>query len=304
MSSRGSPMKTLVIHRRATDEQTMPIVRVVGGQGTLRYRALTRGCSVVLGRDEDVDIPLPKEITLSRQHAVITNEAGQLWLEDLGSTNGSWVSGEVVTGRRRIEPGEAIRLGDVVLRVDLVTIEELANLSVATEKLDRADYDPLTGLRNRRWVTDALPALVERWLAAGKPVSALMVDIDHFKRVNDTFGHGAGDEVLKKVAQMVLSSIRETDAGIRLGGEEFLVVLPRADEEQATWVAERIRRAMRKCVWQELVCGLTSVTASVGVAQLHEGEAILAWHERADKALYAAKNQGRNRTEVSSELEN
>lgn len=300
---RNAPVHTRVIHRRATDEQMMPVVRVVSGQGTLRYRALTQGCSVVIGRDDDVEVALPAEVTVSRRHALITNEQGEIWLEDLGSTNGSWVGDQVVTGRRRVGSGEAIRLGDVVLRVDLVTIEELASLSVAVEKLDRADHDALTGLRNRRWVNDALPRMVQRWRAAERSVSALMVDIDHFKRVNDTYGHAAGDVVLCRVAELITTSIRSTDVAVRLGGEEFFVVLPRADEEQATWVAERIRRALLKVDWESEVAGLEEVTASVGVAELEPGEGLDVWRDRADRALYAAKRLGRNRTEIASELE-
>ncbi|HPU54388.1 MAG TPA: GGDEF domain-containing protein, partial [Burkholderiaceae bacterium] len=129
--------------------------------------------------------------------------------------------------------------------------------------------------------------------------SLLMVDIDHFKKVNDTCGHLFGDRVLQGVARAIAATVKGRDIAARFGGEEFSVLLPGTDSVGAVCVAEQIREAVsgiriRRAQSEQTIA---SVTVSVGVAQRTPGEAFDAWFDRADKALYKAKNNGRNRVE-------
>jgi two-component system cell cycle response regulator len=162
--------------------------------------------------------------------------------------------------------------------------------------LELAVTDQLTGLHNRRYMTGQLGALVNRAVRGGDPVAALMVDIDHFKKINDGFGHDVGDEVLREFAVRLASNVRAIDLPCRYGGEEFVVIMPDTKLEDARKIAERIRRHVAGSPFR--VGGDAeplTVTISVGVAATcgpdDNAEALL---KRADEAVYAAKAAGRN----------
>lgn len=162
--------------------------------------------------------------------------------------------------------------------------------------------DSLTGLYNRWYVMEKIDSEMNRALRHGSPMSLLMLDLDHFKRVNDSFGHSVGDEVLKVVGQVLRESCRVYDVPGRYGGEEFCIVLPETRVGNTTQVAERIRSRLAST---ELPVGETSitVTASIGVAGMDSvaDEGVVsaaALLDRADRALYAAKHHGRNRVEM------
>ncbi len=158
--------------------------------------------------------------------------------------------------------------------------------------------DGLTGLRNRRWLDQTLPRLVERHARDGSPLAVAMIDVDHFKRYNDSHGHSAGDRVLMAVSRVLATLLRPTDLVSRYGGEEFTALLPQADIEGAHAAAERVRAGVaRTTVRTPEGAELPSVTISVGVAQLRAGEDPAALMKRADDALYQAKRLGRNRVE-------
>jgi diguanylate cyclase (GGDEF)-like protein len=163
--------------------------------------------------------------------------------------------------------------------------------------------DALTGLYNRRYMIEKIESEMNRSLRHGSPVAVLMMDIDHFKRVNDTWGHAVGDQVLKSVGQVLRDSCRVYDIPGRYGGEEFCVVLPETSLGHSPAVAERIRTRVAAAM---VPVGATAVnvTASIGIAAIDDetADAILtasALIDRADQALYAAKNRGRNRVELS-----
>ena len=162
--------------------------------------------------------------------------------------------------------------------------------------------DALTGLYNRWFVMEKIEAEINRSLRSGAPLTLMMLDIDHFKRVNDTYGHTAGDHVLQSVGKMLKESCRVYDIPGRYGGEEFCVLLPDTKIGSTPTVAERIRNRLEST---ELAVGAESivVTASIGVAGLEagDGDTVLtsaALIDRADRALYAAKRLGRNRVEM------
>jgi diguanylate cyclase len=155
--------------------------------------------------------------------------------------------------------------------------------------------DGLSGLLNRRSWEDAVSAEFQRCRRGGRAATLLMLDIDHFKRINDRHGHPAGDEVIRRIATILRDTIREEDLAGRYGGEEFGILLPETGAEGARVIAERVRRLIEDCA---LSLGIRC-TASIGVAERQPGDSGYAeWISRADRALYAAKERGRNRTEV------
>ena len=165
------------------------------------------------------------------------------------------------------------------------------------QSLEAAVTDQLTGLHNRRYMTGQLTALVARAAQGGEPVAALLVDLDHFKKINDSFGHDVGDEVLREFAVRLATNVRAADLPVRYGGEEFVVIMPGASLEAAERTAERIRlhvsgAPIRVAGGSEVL----SVTISIGVAATKgPGDTPEALLKRADQALYEAKSSGRNR---------
>ncbi len=163
--------------------------------------------------------------------------------------------------------------------------------------LELAVTDQLTGLHNRRYMTGQLNALVARAVKGGDPVAALLIDIDHFKKINDNFGHDVGDEVLREFALRVASNVRAIDLPCRYGGEEFVVIMPDTPLGGAELVAERIRTHVAGSPFR--VAGgeeLLTVTISIGVAAtLGEDDTPAALLKRADEAVYEAKAAGRNK---------
>jgi two-component system cell cycle response regulator len=163
--------------------------------------------------------------------------------------------------------------------------------------LELAVTDQLTGLHNRRYMTGQLGALVNRATRGGEPVGALLIDIDHFKKINDGFGHDVGDEVLQEFAVRLASNVRAVDLPCRYGGEEFVVIMPDTPLAAAERIAERIRLHVAGSPFR--VAGgkeLLTVTISIGVAATGgEGDTPEALLKRADAAVYEAKSLGRNK---------
>lgn len=178
----------------------------------------------------------------------------------------------------------------------MVDVTERHNLAREMERL--ATTDPLTGLYNRRVLLDRSEETVERVRRYGRAASIIMMDIDHFKSVNDTFGHDIGDRVLKRVAEVLRGTLRKAgDLVARFGGEEFAVLVPETNIEGALILAERLRLAVEQTEI-DTPMGPRSFTASFGVAALEDGDgSVETAIKRADEALYRAKNGGRNRVE-------
>jgi diguanylate cyclase (GGDEF)-like protein len=185
--------------------------------------------------------------------------------------------------------------------------EHLAEMEAMNRQLEEISVrDVLTGLYNRRYFQDRLEQEFNRGLRHHRPVSVVMVDIDHFKRVNDTYGHPVGDEVLRSVARLLLEHTRTIDIAGRYGGEEFSIVLPETAPAEALRVAERLRERVEATVLHRLeregvAAESLHCTISVGVASYAgEGYASPAdFLKAADDALYAAKHAGRNRVQVA-----
>ncbi len=181
---------------------------------------------------------------------------------------------------------------------------ETVQLSLAKAEM-QSKTDALTGLANRRSFDDVLRSAMIHAMETAEPLCVLMIDIDHFKRFNDTHGHLVGDQVLRLVAKVLRDSLRDSDLAARYGGEELVAVLPGIDLTSCGEVAERVRRRISDAKLTKRTSGqeIGSVTVSIGVAQFRLGEAGDTLIERCDRGLYRAKNAGRNRVVTETEIE-
>lgn len=203
----------------------------------------------------------------------------------------------------RMAHEEAARFSELEHRMILTQRENL-DLIVKNRVLSEvSSRDTLTGLYNRRYVIEKIDSEMSRAMRHGSPMAVLMLDIDHFKTINDTYGHGVGDQVLKWVGKTVKDSCRVYDVPGRYGGEEFCIVLPETKINGTTVVAERIRTKLSETA-HNFGASNVVVTASIGIAgvdsETEENVTLspAALIERADRALYTAKRAGRNRVEM------
>ena len=218
-----------------------------------------------LGRSADNSFQI-NDITVSREHAFVTvDNLGSVHIRDEGSTNGTYVNGKRIRPQRLVEvaDGDRVQLGtSVVLKVVRLDPKDE---QFQREMFERTVRDTLTGLYNRAYLINQIGVLAERSASQGVGLAVLMVDIDHFKQINDRHGHLTGDGVLRQVAAVLRESTRSEDLVARFGGEEFVVVLPVSVPDLATERAERIRSNLAE---RTLIASGTEirVTASIGLA--------------------------------------
>ena len=260
---------------------------------------LAPGRDLVLGRREDADIQIGDD-GVSRTHASLRVEGEGAILRDLGSANGTYVDGRRVPDAE-IRDGARIQVGAHTTLKFLWADELEARYQL--KLAEGALHDALTGLYNRRHLDERLSAELAAAQRHQRPVTLLMVDVDHFKEVNDAHGHLAGDEALKMVASVLREAVRKEDVLARYGGEEFVVVARETALDGGQALAERIRSAVERttCPWQGRELGVTvsiGVTVSVGHAGFVQGRSEREILEAADRALYLAKSLGRNRVET------
>jgi two-component system, cell cycle response regulator len=254
---------------------------------------------VVIGRSEECDIRLSDD-KISRRHCQIelvrNGEEEHVELHDQHSTNGTMVNGEAINSRMLLS-GDRIEIGSTILRFSYSDqIEEQFH----TRLFDMATTDELTGVYNKRYLLRELENQSRIAKRNQRVFSLIMFDIDHFKTVNDTYGHLAGDEFLRLVAFSVGRLLREQDIIGRFGGEEFMVILPETPLEGAMTLAERIRGRIADA---ELLYSDRRIraTISVGVAEFgRHGNDLQILMQAVDKAMYRAKNNGRNRVFAAS----
>jgi len=190
------------------------------------------------------------------------------------------------------------KLSQASHKVKTTMSAQIQQMDMLSQRLQQAETqarnDPLTGLANRRKLREYFQTLPQ-----DLPSLFLMLDIDHFKKINDTYGHDAGDEVLIKIADLLKASVRDTDMVARLGGEEFCIILANTTTKQGIKLAEHIRQKIETTVFPS-PHGNIQVTMSIGVAERQLDEAINHWLKRADQALYHAKNNGRNQVTTTA----
>jgi len=282
-----------------------------------------------VGKNPDGTIPL--RVVMGIHQGVSYADAHKAYIKIIGGLVvitmllllGGWYGAEVLVlrnVRKLLDVARRVHAGDLTARTGLPGgREEISRLGEAFDQMTQALQDrdaelqkalresrelaitdPLTGLHNRRYLFELLGRELLKARRTRTPVAAILLDIDHFKRFNDSFGHEAGDLVLKRVADVVREHVRGSDIGCRYGGEELAVVLPESTREVAVERAERIRRGIEALRLEHGGRPLEAVTASFGVAihPQHAGDAE-ALLRAADEALYEAKRAGRNCVAVS-----
>jgi diguanylate cyclase (GGDEF)-like protein len=256
---------------------------------------------VMIGRAPDSDIVLHDD-NVSRRHALIVYDpAGKLFIEDLGSKNGTLVNGHRIRVRY-LRGGERLVFGArSIFRFEMRDrIEE----EYASRLYESATQDGLTGVHNARFFRDQLAVELAWHTRHRQPLSLLMLDVDHFKDVNDRYGHVAGDMVLKALAQRCRDLVRAEDLFARYGGEEFACLLRQTPLDAARHVAERMRHTIEQArieVQRGDDQTAVGVTVSIGVAELAGASAAPErLVEAADHLLYCAKHAGRNRVVADS----
>ena len=257
---------------------------------------LSSGKELVIGRRDDCEVQIRDE-GVSRRHASLEVRGEGAVLRDLESANGTWVDGKRET-EAQLSDGARVQVGGQTT-LKFIWADEL-EARYQMKLAEGALVDPLTGLHNRRHFEERLGSELAASQRHGHPVSLLLCDVDHFKAINDEYGHLAGDETLKMVAFVLRGAVRKEDALARYGGEEFVVVARETAMDGAQSLGERIRRAVEKsrCAWQGHDLGVTvsiGVTVSVGLSEFVPGRTERELIESADRALYLAKQAGRNR---------
>jgi diguanylate cyclase (GGDEF)-like protein len=253
------------------------------------------GDKTIIGRGQKAQVRLLDD-GISREHAQLVVEGSKIFLEDLGSTNGTFCNGLKVD-RRELCDGDKILVGSTTILK--FTYHDNLDEIFQKQMYESALRDGLTKAFNKKYFTDRLESELTFALRHDSPLVLVMFDIDHFKKVNDTHGHQAGDLVLSELSTLLTSALRAEDVFARYGGEEFAVICRGTDLTQATIVGERMRKAVEKHRFTFEGTHIP-VTISVGIAGLPDPAVKDATDlvARADKALYQSKHGGRNRVTI------
>ena len=252
--------------------------------------------SFTIGRDSKNELVLDLD-NVSRRHALITTREGQSFVQDLDSTNGTYLNDAEVVSEQPLRSGDYLKVGGAIFKflqggnIETLYHEEIYQLTI---------MDGLTQINNKRYFLEYLEREMGRCHRYGRALSLIMFDIDHFKKINDTHGHLAGDHVLKELARLVQARIRRDEVFARYGGEEFAVLLPETTLEGATQLAHDVRQRVEdaRFVFQNETI---PVTVSIGLARLRESHKTgLDLIKEADERLYDAKRGGRNRVVVAA----
>jgi two-component system, cell cycle response regulator len=242
--------------------------------------------TVQIGRGEDATVRVESDL-ISRKHACIQRLGNAYMIQDQGSTNGTFVNGQKV-GTRRLSEGDLIKLDKVVLRYTESDAED-------EQIREQAIVDALTGAYNKRYFDENYGRLVAQCTESGRAFSLIVFDIDHFKKINDTYGHLAGDGVLSGIGDAVRAELLDGEILCRVGGEEFAIIASGRPLTEMRKLAEQVRAAVERAVFSAEGDRIP-VTISLGVSALEQapGEA-QALYRLADERLYQAKRGGRNR---------
>jgi len=283
VSDVGQPIRVA----RASDDCLVVVYQREGGAG--RCIKLDH-LPLRLGRDPDNELVLDDD-GVSRRHARIERRSDRLVLMDVGSTNGTLLNDAELTGIAELHTGDRIQVGSTIFKYLSGSDLEAA---VHEQIFSNATTDALTGLRSKRHLTDELSREFSRARRYNRGFSLLMIDIDHFKAVNDCYGHQVGDIALRAVGSHLLSCLHPDDIAARYGGEEFVVLLQETRLAEAAAIAERICRSISELTISYRDVSL-QVTVSIGCAEYsHADESEARLFERADQRMYAAKVAGRN----------
>ena len=293
---KGAPpaLKTVIAAAPSRAARDRGVVTVTGGNDAGKVISLPPGNMLALGRADEADVRFD-DVSLSRIHARVVRIGSEYVINDAGSTNGTYINDRRIDAPTSLKDGDRIQLGsNTTLRFSLV---DLAEEQALRQVYEAAMKDGLTGIANRKHLEERLDAEVGYAIRHGSPLSIVMLDVDHFKRVNDPLGHLAGDAVLRHMGAALSAGLRQEDLVARYGGEEFVIVARGIEVMNALHVADRLRIWISQTpvyfenqqIW---------ITSSAGVASLadcgdkKDKASLLA---AADGRLYQAKHGGRNR---------
>lgn len=288
IKTRVTTLEELKVQRKGDDCLVViyaPVASDLGRRHVLDQEVVT------IGRDRENDIVLDSD-SVSRRHARIEHRDGRIYLTDLDSTNGTYVNDDNEPVRdAQLRRGDQVKIGDTIFKylsgsdVETQYHETIFNMTIT---------DGLTDVGNKKRLDQLVQKEIPRALRHNRELALLMVDIDHFKDVNDTYGHLAGDSVLRDLAGILAKRLRPDDELGRYGGEEFAAILPETSLGGALKIAEDLRGLVeqhRFIVEGEQI----RVTVSIGAAALKQGMDAKAFFRAADEMLYKAKNGGRNK---------
>lgn len=244
-----------------------------------------------LGRGADNTIVIDMD-NVSRLHARVVKQDDGYYVEDLGSTNGSYVN-DIEVKKDRLRNGDLAKIGGAILKfiqggnIEALYHEEIYQMTI---------IDGLTQIHNKRYFLEFLDREMARCSRYDRPLSLVMFDIDHFKQINDTYGHLAGDFVLKRLAETIGKHVRKEELFARYGGEEFSIIMPETNGKKAGIFCEKIRRMIEQSPVNYEQKEIT-LTISLGIAVMGKHREPLGFIKAADDNLYKAKANGRNRVE-------
>jgi diguanylate cyclase (GGDEF)-like protein len=269
------------------DDEACLIV-IYGKELGKKYR-FTRQ-QIIIGRSSKCEIQIDEE-SVSRSHCSIKRTGRVITIRDMGSTNGTYVN-DSQTDEIKLRDGDLIKVGQTIFKFLVGSNVEKA---YHDEIYRLMHIDGLTQIFNKRYFLERLESELSRTNRYSRELSLIMFDIDHFKRINDTFGHLAGDAVLKQLCHTIRSRIRREDMLCRYGGEEFAILAPETSKEDAMIVAEKTRKLVETTSFS-FEGTMIPVTISLGVCSINQQDVdIESFIKMADERLYQAKNSGRNR---------
>jgi two-component system cell cycle response regulator len=287
------------INRELQKAKESPDCFVIVRGNPMGHRFFLEKDESIIGRDPSADISISDQL-VSRKHAKVVRSNGQVTLEDLKSSNGTVINGNRVEAGNPIllAKEDMIKLGNMVLKFLPAGHIEIVYYGNFNQK---ATIDALTQCFNKGYFLEAIEAEVKRAKALGNPLSLMFFDLDHFKKVNDTHGHDAGDYVLVEFSKLVRESglYKQKDIFARYGGEEFCLLMPGSTKEDTAKVAEAIRAKIHTHEFTFKGVRIP-VTTSLGVAEIKDDMGATELIKAADTALYTSKQSGRNRVTVAN----
>ena len=285
--------QTLLTGERPDAPDHACLILIHGGMELGKRYELTK--DVTIGREAANDICLDLQF-ISRQHARVSRRGDGWFIADLGSRNGTQINGQLIDRETPLHNGDHVKVGGAIFKyvaggnIEALFHEEIYRMTI---------FDALTGVHNKRYLLDFVDREIARARRFKSPLSLAMVDIDHFKSLNDTYGHQAGDSVLERVAQCTAKMVRREQLVARYGGEEFSLVLPELEPDQVRAFCEAIRSGIEAQSY-EFEGSTLKVTVSIGVAPLTATMERDDLFQAADAQLYESKRNGRNRVSIAS----
>jgi diguanylate cyclase (GGDEF)-like protein len=263
-----------------------------------RFR-LSPGSSLEIGRSSSVAISLPEVLSISRKHARLRYVGPVVTVEDLGSTNGTYVNGQAIHGRTVLKSGDRFQTAAVHFKfLHEQDVESAYHLAI----YDLVSLDGLTEIYNKRKYEEEVQREFARSIRHGRPLSMILFDLDEFKKINDTYGHLCGDFALKQVAALAKDLVRPEQILARVGGDEFVILAPETTASQAETLALKLRDRVLDLDHHYGDLKI-SLSCSFGVAQLSEEMSTPQdLYQAADHALLLSKRSGRNRVAVASSV--